>query len=133
MQLTGLTGDVEFANQQDRTMWPKLKQRLTAVFATKSQAQWCQIMEGTDVCFAPVLTMSEAAKHPHNVARQTFIEVDGVVQPAPAPRFSRTEATVSHGPVAAGENTREVLQSWGVENVDNLITRGVVKQSTGGK
>jgi alpha-methylacyl-CoA racemase len=56
-----------------------------------------------------------------------------VVQPAPAPRFSRTEATVSHGPVAAGENTREVLQSWGVENVDNLITRGVVKQSTGGK
>jgi alpha-methylacyl-CoA racemase len=133
LQLTGLTGDAEFVNQQDRTMWPKLKQRLTAVFATKSQAQWCQIMEGTDVCFAPVLTMSEAAKHPHNVARQTFIEVDGVVQPAPAPRFSRTNAAVSHGPVAAGENTREVLQSWGVENVDNLITRGVVKQSTGGK
>jgi alpha-methylacyl-CoA racemase len=133
LQLTGLTGDVEFVNQQDRTMWPKLKQRLTDVFATKSQAQWCQIMEGTDVCFAPVLTMSEAAKHPHNVARHTFIEVDGVVQPAPAPRFSRTNATVSHGPVAAGENTREVLQSWGVENVDNLITRGVVKQSTGGK
>jgi alpha-methylacyl-CoA racemase len=77
--------------------------------------------------------MSEAAKHPHNVARQTFIEVNGVAQPAPAPRFSRTNATVSHGPVAAGENTREVLQSWGVENVDNLIMRGVVKQSTGGK
>ena len=133
LQLTGLASDAEFANQQDRTIWPKLKQRLTDVFATKSQAQWCQIMEGTDVCFAPVLTMSEAAKHPHNVARQTFIEVDGVAQPAPAPRFSRTNATVSHGPVAAGENTREVLQSWGVENVDNLITRGVVKQSTGGK
>ena len=133
LQLTGLASDAEFANQQDRTIWPKLKQRLTDVFATKSQAQWCQIMEGTDVCFAPVLTMSEAAKHPHNVARQTFIEVNGVAQPAPAPRFSRTEATVSHGPVAAGENTREVLQSWGVENVDNLITRGVVKQSTGGK
>jgi alpha-methylacyl-CoA racemase len=133
LQLTGLTGDAEFANQQDRTIWPKLKQRLTDVFATKSQAQWCQIMEGTDVCFAPVLTMSEAAKHPHNVARQTFIEVNGVAQPAPAPRFSRTNATVSHGPVAAGENTREVLQSWGVENVDNLIMRGVVKQSTGGK
>mgnify|MGYP006164708255 FL=1 len=133
LQLTGLASDAEFANQQDRTIWPKLKQRLTDVFATKSQAQWCQIMEGTDVCFAPVLTMSEAAKHPHNVARQTFIEVDGVVQPAPAPRFSRTDATVSHGPVAAGENTREVLQSWGVENVDDLIARGVVKQSTGGK
>jgi alpha-methylacyl-CoA racemase len=133
LQLTGLASDAEFANQQDRTIWPKLKQRLTDVFATKSQAQWCQIMEGTDVCFAPVLTMSEAAKHPHNVARQTFIEVNGVAQPAPAPRFSRTNATVSHGPVAAGENTREVLQSWGVENVDNLIMRGVVKQSTGGK
>ena len=67
------------------------------------------------------------------MARQTFIEVGGVVQPAPAPRFSRTDATVSHGPVAAGENTREVLQSWGVEYVDDLIARGVVKQSTGGK
>ena len=133
LQLTGLAGDVEFASQQDRSMWPKLKQRLTDVFATKSQAQWCQIMEGTDVCFAPVLTMSEASKHPHNVARQTFIEVDGVAQPAPAPRFSRTGATVSHGPVVAGENTREVLQSWGVNNVDELIARGVVKQSTGAK
>jgi alpha-methylacyl-CoA racemase len=133
MQLTGLTGDVEFANQQDRTMWPKLKQRFTAVFATKSQAQWCQIMEGTDVCFAPVLTMSEAAKHPHNVARQTFIEVNGVAQPAPAPRFSRTNATVPHGPVVAGENTREVLQSWGVKSVDDLIARGVVSQSAVGK
>ena len=133
LQLTGLANDAEFANQQDRTIWPKLKQRLTDVFATKSQAQWCQIMEGTDVCFAPVLTMSEAAKHPHNVARRTFIEVDGVAQPAPAPRFSRTDATVLHGPVAVGENTREVLQSWGVKNVDDLIARGVVKQSTGGK
>ena len=133
LQLTGLASDAEFANQQNRTMWPKLKQRLTEVFATKSQAQWCQIMEGTDVCFAPVLTMSEAAKHPHNVARETFIEIDGVVQPAPAPRFSRTNGAVSHGPVAAGENTREVLQSWGVKNVDDLIARGVVKQSTGSK
>ena len=129
LQLTGLASDAEFANQQDRTMWPKLKKRLTEVFVTKSQAQWCQIMEGTDVCFAPVLTMSEAAKHPHNVARETFIEIDGVVQPAPAPRFSRTNGAVSHGPVAAGENTREVLQSWGVKNVDDLIARGVVKQS----
>lgn len=133
LQLTGLANDAEFASQQDRSMWPKLKQRLTEVFATKSQAEWCQIMEGTDVCFAPVLTMSEAVKHPHNVARKTFIEVDGVAQPAPAPRFSRTNATVSHGPVVAGENTHEVLQSWGVKNVDDLIARGVVKQSAGGK
>jgi alpha-methylacyl-CoA racemase len=133
LQLTGVADDAEFANQQDRKMWPKLKQRLTAVFATKSQAEWCQIMEGTDVCFAPVLTMSEAAKHPHNVARHTFIEVDGVKQPAPAPRFSRTTAKVSHGPVVAGANTREVLQSWGIKNVDDLIARGVVNQSNVGK
>jgi alpha-methylacyl-CoA racemase len=133
LQLTGLADDAEFANQQDRKMWPKLKQRLTAVFATKSQAEWCQIMEGTDVCFAPVLTMSEAAKHPHNLARHTFIEIGGVKQPAPAPRFSRTTANVSHGPMVAGENTREVLQSWGIKNVDDLIARGVVNQSAVGK
>ena len=133
LQLIGLADDAEFANQQDRTKWPMLKQRLTDVFATKSQAEWCQIMEGTDVCFAPVLTMSEAARHPHNVARKTFIEVDGVAQPAPAPRFSRTNTNVSHGPVVAGENTREVLQSWGVKSVDDLIARGVVKQGARAK
>ena len=129
LQLTGLVSDAEFANQQDRTMWPKLKQRFTEVFATKTQAEWCQIMEGTDVCFAPVLTMSEAAKHPHNVARKTFIEIAGTTQPAPAPRFSRTVASLPTAPVGAGANTREVLQSWGIQNVDELITRGVVKES----
>ena len=129
LQLTGLASDAEFVNQQDRTMWPKLKQRLTEVFATKTQAEWCKIMEGTDVCFAPVLTMSEAAKHPHNVARKTFIEIAGTTQPAPAPRFSRTVASLPTAPVGAGANTREVLQSWGIQNVDELITRGVVKES----
>ena len=129
LQLTGLASDAEFVNQQDRTMWPKLKQRLTEVFATKTQAEWCKMMEGTDVCFAPVLTMSEAAKHPHNVARKTFIEIAGTTQPAPAPRFSRTVASLPTAPVGAGANTREVLQSWGIQNVDELITRGVVKES----
>ena len=133
LQLTGLASDAEFANQQDRTMWPKLKQRLTEVFATKTQTEWCKIMEGTDVCFAPVLTMSEAAKHPHNVARKTFIEIAGTTQPAPAPRFSRTVASLPTAPVGAGANTREVLQSWGIQNVDELITRGVVKESGAGK
>ena len=133
LQLTGLASDAEFVNQQDRTMWPKLKQRLTEVFATKTQAEWCKIMEGTDVCFAPVLTMSEAAKHPHNVARKTFIEIAGTTQPAPAPRFSRTVASLPTAPVGAGANTREVLQSWGIQNVDELITRGVVKESGAGK
>ena len=133
LQLTGLASDAEFANQQDRTMWPKLKQRLTEVFATKTQAEWCKMMEGTDVCFAPVLTMSEAAKHPHNVARKTFIEIAGTTQPAPAPRFSRTVASLPTAPVGAGANSREVLQSWGIQNVDELITRGVVKESGAGK
>ncbi|MEY4796050.1 MAG: alpha-methylacyl-CoA racemase, partial [Actinomycetota bacterium] len=77
LQLTGLAEDAEFASQQDRDKWPALKKRLSVVFATKTQAEWCKIMEGTDVCFAPVLTMSEAAKHPHNVARNTFIEIAG--------------------------------------------------------
>ena len=133
LQLTGLASDAEFVNQQDRTMWPKLKQRFTEVFATKTQAEWCKMMEGTDVCFAPVLTMSEAAKHPHNVARKTFIEIAGTTQPAPAPRFSRTVASLPTAPVGAGANTREVLQSWGIQNVDELITRGVVKESGAGK
>ena len=133
LQLTGLASDAEFVNQQDRSMWPKLKQRLTEVFATKTQAEWCKMMEGTDVCFAPVLTMSEAAKHPHNVARKTFIEIAGTTQPAPAPRFSRTVASLPTAPVGAGANTREVLQSWGIQNVDELITRGVVKESGAGK
>lgn len=129
LQLTELSNDAEFAGQHDRAKWPALKKRLAEVFATKSQADWCKIMEGTDVCFAPVLTMSEAAKHPHNVARKTFIEIDGTTQPAPAPRFSRTGASTPVAQVAAGENTREILQAWGIKNTDDLIARGVVKQA----
>lgn len=128
LKLTGLTVDTEFANQQDRTKWPILKQRLTEVFATKTQADWCVIMEGTDVCFAPVLTMSEAAKHPHNVARKTFIEIAGAMQPAPAPRFSRSATAIPDAPVHAGANSREVLADWGIKNIDELIERGIVKE-----
>ena len=87
----GSSGDAEFAKQMDSSSWPHLKERLAEVFATKTRAEWCELMEHTDVCFAPVLTMSEAAEHPHNVERGTFIEVGGVKQPAPAPRFSRTK------------------------------------------
>ena len=105
-----------------------LKQRLVDVFATKSQAEWCQIMEGTDVCFAPVLTMSEAAKHPHNVARKTFVEIAGAVQPAPAPRFSRTTVPIPAAPAHAGANSREVLINWGIKNIEDLIDRGIVKE-----
>jgi alpha-methylacyl-CoA racemase len=99
------------------------------VFEGKTRDEWCAIMEHTDVCFAPVLTMSEAAAHPHNVDRGTFIDVGGVVQPAPAPRFSRTTAEVSRPPALAGQHTREVLADWGVEPgaIDQLFASGVVK------
>jgi alpha-methylacyl-CoA racemase len=109
--------------------WPALKKRLAQIFATRSQAEWCGLMEGTDVCFAPVLTMTEATTHPHNVARGTFVEVDGVRQPAPAPRFSRTVPVLDRPPAHAGQHTREVLTEWGVEGgvVDKWFETGALK------
>ena len=88
-------------------------------------------MEMTDVCFAPVLTMGEAAEHPHNVERQTFIELGGVTQPAPAPRFSRTGAEVTQLPAHAGQHTRDVLADWGVaaDRVTDLIASGAVRHA----
>ncbi len=88
----GLTDDPDFSAQFDRTAWPARKQRLAAIFATKTRDEWCALMEMTDVCFAPILSMAEAPNHPHNVARETFIELGGAIQPAPAPRFSATPA-----------------------------------------
>ena len=131
LRLTGLEGDEEFAGQMDASRWPALKARLTEVFGSKTQAEWCSIMEMTDVCFAPVLTMSEAAAHPHNVERQTFVDVAGARQPAPAPRFSRTSAEISRPPAYAGQHSREVLSAWGVtdERIDALIESGAVKQA----
>ena len=123
LRRTGLDGDPEFAKQMDKSQWPYLKQRLAEVFAGKTRAEWCEIMEMTDVCFAPVLTMSEAALHPHNVARNTFVDIAGVTQPAPAPRFSRTAPAVPTPPSHPGQESREVLLDWGVpaERVESLI------------
>jgi alpha-methylacyl-CoA racemase len=131
MRLTGLEGDPEFSKQMDKSQWPHLKNRLAEVFRTKSQADWCAIMEATDVCFAPVLTMSEAAHHPHNVERRTFVEHAGVVQPAPAPRFSRTQGELSSPPAHAGQNSREVLELCGfsAEKIEQLLASGAVKQA----
>jgi len=86
----GLNGDPLFDNQYDRTQWPAQKARLTEIFRTKTRDAWCASMEASDICFAPVLAWDEVADHPHNKARGTFIEVDGVMQPAPAPRYSAT-------------------------------------------
>jgi alpha-methylacyl-CoA racemase len=129
LRLTGLEGDPEFARQMDKDLWPHLKDRLHQVFATKTRAEWCELMEATDVCFAPVLTMSEAAEHPHNVERGTFVEVAGVTQPAPAPRFSRTKPEIVSAPAHAGQHSREVLADWGLsaERIDALVeSRAVV-------
>ncbi len=90
----GLADDADFAAQHDRSKWPLLKDRLTALFKTKTRDEWCAIMEGTDICFAPVLSLLEAPNHPHNAQRETFVTAGGVLQPAPAPRFSATPALV---------------------------------------
>jgi alpha-methylacyl-CoA racemase len=131
LRLTGLEGDEQFARQMDKAEWPALKSRLAEVFAQKSRAEWCEIMEATDVCFAPVLTMGEAARHPHNVERNTFIDVAGTTQPAPAPRFSRTVPEVSMPPAFAGAHTREVLREWGVgaDVIESWESSGAVKQA----
>ena len=114
LRLTGLEGE-ELPWQMDRTQWPAMKERLAAIFRTKTRDEWCEVMEGSDVCFAPVLGMGEAPHHPHNVHRGTFIERDGVVQPAPAPRFSRTAPEIVRPPSHAGQHTDEVLAEWGFD------------------
>ena len=126
LEKTGLTNDPEFAKQMDTSQWPALKAKLQNVMKQKTQAQWCAIMEGTDVCFAPVLTMSEAAQHPHNVARNTFIDIAGIKQPAPAPRFSRTSPNTPTQPAHAGQHSKQILQDWGVNNIDELLASGAV-------
>ena len=117
-----------FKPQMDAQQWPALKEELTRVFKTKTQAQWCQIMEGTDVCFAPVLSIFEAPDHPHNRARGSFVSVDGVVQPAPAPRFSRTQPEISHGARLPGEDSVAVLRDCGfsAQEIKSLQASGIV-------
>jgi len=110
---TGLSEDPDFQVQMDRTKWPSLKEKLAAIFRTKTRDEWCEIMEGTDVCFGPVLSLDEAAKHPQNVHRKTFLEIEGVLQPAPAPRFSRTKCEIRKPPSAPGADTEQVLSAWG--------------------
>jgi alpha-methylacyl-CoA racemase len=105
-----------------------LKKRIAEVFKSKTRDEWCSIMEATDVCFAPVLTMSEAAAHPHNVERNMIIDVAGIKQPGPAPRFSRTVPEVASAPAHPGQHSREILESWGfpVAEVERLLSSGAV-------
>jgi len=113
LEKTSIT-DMDFRSQMDQSKWPQLKAKLAEVIKTKTRDQWCALMEGTDVCFAPVLDMDEAPLHPHNRERQTFVEIDGVIQPAPAPRFSRTQPEIQSSSSIVGENTKEVLIEWGL-------------------
>jgi alpha-methylacyl-CoA racemase len=114
LEKTGLKEDPDFAAQMSRKDWPTLTAKLAGVIKTKSRAEWCALMEGSDVCFAPVLSLAEAPAHPHNVARQTFVEVAGVTQPNVAPRFLGTPSAVQGPPPALGAHTEEVLAEWGV-------------------
>ena len=127
LRLTGLDGE-DLPRQQDRAAWPALTDRLAEVFKAKTRDQWCALMEGTDVCFAPVLSLAEAPQHPHNIHRGTFIERDGVVQPAPAPRFSGTPVEVQRPPSHAGQHTNDVLTDWGIstDEVEKLRRAGAI-------
>ncbi|HEX4199290.1 MAG TPA: CaiB/BaiF CoA-transferase family protein [Caulobacteraceae bacterium] len=107
--------DPQFKQQMSRDDWSELKQKLAAVIRTRTRDEWTALMEGTDVCFAPVMGLKEAASHPHNAARQTFVTIDGVVQPAPAPRFSATPGAIQAPPPAVGADNRSALADWGFE------------------
>jgi len=128
IRLTEVGGD-RIPDQFDQADWPAMKQRLAAVFVTKTRAEWCRLLEATDACVAPVLGMGEAPGHPHNAHRGTFTEVSGVVQPAPAPRFSRTPGTIGRPPPHAGQHTEEVLSDWGFgqRDIDKLKAAGAIK------
>ncbi|CAN5684512.1 CaiB/BaiF CoA-transferase family protein [soil metagenome] len=117
LEKTGII-DPAFAAQMNRGEWDNLRAKLAQVIATKTQDEWTAIMGGTDVCFAPILDLDEAPKHPHNVARQTFVEVAGVTQPAPAPRFSATPGAIQGPPPAIGAHDTEALTDWGFSTVE---------------
>lgn len=122
IRITGLADNVDGGGpvpaQGDRATWPAAKERLAAVIRTKTRDEWCALMEGTDVCFAPVLDIDEAPAHPHHRQRGTFVEVDGVIQPAPAPRFSRTPGSIRSSAPAPGEHTESALSEWGLDDAE---------------
>jgi alpha-methylacyl-CoA racemase len=127
IRLLGLEGD-DLPQQMDQTGWPAQKDRMAKIFKSKTRDEWCELLEGTDVCFAPVLSIAEAPEHPHNRARGTFVAVEGVTQPRPAPRFSRTEAEIQRPPARPGQHTEEALRDWGLsaEKIDALKTAGAI-------
>ena len=130
-QLAGLADDPAFDTQHDPQAWPAQRERLAEVIGGRSRDAWCAIFEGSDACVAPVLDMREAPQHPHNRARETFSDIHGTLQPAPAPRFSRTPGAIGSAPPLPGEHTREVLRDWGFDDasIGQLLCDGVVQQA----
>ncbi|MFP6627842.1 MAG: CaiB/BaiF CoA-transferase family protein [Myxococcota bacterium] len=128
IEKTGLAAE-DLPAQMDQSQWSKLKERLAAIFKSKSRDEWCEIMEGSDVCFAPVLSMGEAPEHPHNLHRKTFLDDGGVVQAAPAPRFSRTAPEVARPAPHLGQDSAEVLADHGfsAEEIHDLEQSGAVR------
>ncbi|MBA7649834.1 Acetyl-CoA:oxalate CoA-transferase [subsurface metagenome] len=111
-ELLGISRE-DLPDQMDRSQWPGIKEMVAQTVRTKTRKEWQDLLEGSDACFAPVLNMDEVAEHSHNVERKTFIEIDGVRQPAPAPRFSRTITEISRPPAHPGQHTDEALRKWG--------------------
>jgi alpha-methylacyl-CoA racemase len=127
-ELLDRLGLEDVPDRDDPGQWPALRSALASRFRERTQAEWTEVFEGTDACCAPVLPLTEAARHPHLEARGTYVDRAGVLQPAPAPRFSRTEATLTTGPTAPGGQTREALTAWGVPDVEALIASGAATQ-----
>jgi alpha-methylacyl-CoA racemase len=130
LELCGID-DPQFMRQWEAADWPELRAKLAQVFSSRSRAQWCELLEGSEACFAPVLSMQEAADHAHNRARRTFVTDDGIVQPAPAPRFDRTPAVLPPKAPRSGEHTRELLARTGLAapDIDALIGDGVAHEA----
>ena len=114
--------DIDASRQLDPSYWPAIEARLAEVFRQRTRDEWCDLLEGTDTCFAPVLNLAEAPGHPHNIARKNHVQVDGILQPAPAPRFSRTASAIQCPP-AEHQPAAPVLGKWGLskEEIDNLL------------
>ena len=118
---------IEFSEQMNKEKWNEYKAKFKEVFLSKTRDEWCEIMEGTDICFAPVLSMDEAINHPHNKERNSFSTIDDVTQPSPAPLFSETPSKIKHLQNPIGEDTKEILDSIGwTEQIDDLISSNVI-------
>ena len=128
LRLSGLGELDDFPNQMDRGQWPAMKETVAEIFMQKTRDEWCELMEHTDVCFAPVLSMEEATEHPHNVERGTFTEVGGVTQQSPAPRFSRTKPEIQGPASHPGQHTDQVLADFGFDSdaIDKLRAAGAI-------